>query len=104
MISLRTVPLLLAGALVACDDDPVDPMIPDPTTFEVRIENVSTVYPHSSDGGVAPMVLAPGVSAVADRGGILFTSGAADRGQGLEALAEDGNPSGLAGDEGSGEG
>ena len=45
----------------------------------------------------APGILAPGVFAVHRETGLLFTSGMSDRGEGLEALAEDGNPSGLAG-------
>ena len=42
-------------------------------------------------------ILAPGVFAVHQEAGVLFTSGSPDRGEGLEALAEDGNPRGLAG-------
>ncbi|MCY3868576.1 MAG: spondin domain-containing protein [Gemmatimonadetes bacterium] len=42
-------------------------------------------------------ILAPGVFALHQEAGVLFTSGSPDRGEGLEALAEDGNPSGLAG-------
>lgn len=38
---------------------------------------------------------APGVWAVHSPGNLLFTDGTADLGQGLEALAEDGDPSGL---------
>jgi outer membrane murein-binding lipoprotein Lpp len=51
-------------------------------TFTVRIENLSTL-------------LAPGVWAVHTEPGVLFTDGEADRGDGLEALAEDGSPSAL---------
>jgi len=51
-------------------------------TFTVRIENLS-------------VVLAPGVWAVHTEPGVLFTDGEADRGDGLEALAEDGSPSAL---------
>lgn len=54
--------------------------------FTARIENVS-------DGSV---VLAPGVWVVHADGSPLFENGMADRGDGLEALAEDGDPSGLA--------
>ncbi len=50
----------------------------------------------SSNTGVVG-ILAPGVFAVHQEAGVLFTSGSPDRGEGLEALAEDGNPSGLAG-------
>jgi pentapeptide MXKDX repeat protein len=51
-------------------------------TFTVRIENLS-------------VLLAPGVWAVHSEPGVLFTEGEADRGDGLEALAEDGSPSTL---------
>lgn len=56
-------------------------------------------------GGLAEMlsihtgvtgILAPGVCALHRESGVLFTSGLPDRGEGLEALAEDGNPGGLA--------
>ena len=39
--------------------------------------------------------IAPGVYAVHTESSVLFGAGAADRGEGLEALAEDGDPSGL---------
>ncbi len=42
-----------------------------------------------------PVILAPGVWAVHTEDAPLFTSGQPDRGEGLEALAEDGNPSDL---------
>lgn len=41
--------------------------------------------------------IAPGVFAVHTGSSVLFAAGSADRGEGLEALAEDGDPSGLAG-------
>lgn len=41
--------------------------------------------------------IAPGVYAVHTGSSVLFSAGALDRGEGLEALAEDGDPSGLAG-------
>ena len=40
--------------------------------------------------------IAPGVYAVHSGSSVLFASGSGDRGEGLEALAEDGDPSGLA--------
>ena len=45
----------------------------------------------------APGILAPGVFALHQETGVLFTSGSPDRGEGLEALAEDGMPGALAG-------
>lgn len=68
-----------------------------PQEFRVRIENISnenTLKP--SNGAKAPAAVAPGVWAVHQKTDLLFTSGKPDRGKGLEALAEDGNPSGLA--------
>lgn len=64
----------------------------------VRIENVSTgttLMP--SDGSNQPVPLSPGVWTVHTEAAPLFTSGAADRGEGLEAIAEDGNPGMLSG-------
>lgn len=55
-----------------------------PQAFKVAIENVTTEE--------APYHLAPGVFVVHSGGEPLFTEGEADRGEGLEALAEDGNP------------
>ncbi len=68
-----------------------------PQEFKVRIENVSkedTLKP--STGAKAPAAVAPGVWAVHRKTELLFRPGQPDRGKGLEALAEDGNPAGLA--------
>jgi hypothetical protein len=54
--------------------------------FTVSIANISEASP-----------LAPGVYAVGGGSAALFDNGQLDRGEGLEALAEDGNPAGLAG-------
>lgn len=43
-----------------------------------------------------PVILAPGAWAVHRHGNALYQNGAPDRGEGLENLAEDGDPSGLA--------
>ncbi len=64
----------------------------EPVTFYVMIENVS--MDDATAGGATP--LAPGVWAVHTGADPLFTVGAPDRGEGMEALAEDGDPSGLA--------
>ena len=72
------------------------PMLP--VSFTIRIENVSTgttLMP--SDGSQQAVPLSPGVWAVHNSRGPLFTVGAVDRGDGLEAISEDGDPSGLAG-------
>ena len=65
-------------------------MMEDAVTFLVRIENVS-------DSADVPMLFAPGVWVLHSEAGPLFTSGEADGGYGLEALAEDGDPSQLLG-------
>lgn len=65
--------------------------------FTVRVENVSTPMTLTlSNGETAPAPTAPLLWTVTDAGNPLFTEGKADRGQGLEQLAEDGNPGVLA--------
>ncbi len=76
--------------------DPIDQIVTVTVTpgpdgrFTIAIANVS-------DGSMYATPLAPGVFAVHRDGMPLFTEGEPDRGLGLEALAEDGDPSGLAG-------
>ncbi|NIN73060.1 MAG: hypothetical protein GTO46_14255 [Gemmatimonadetes bacterium] len=66
------------------------------TSFTVRIENVSTnTTLMTSDAGTQAVPLAPGVWVVHGGDAPLFTVGQADYGDGLEALAEDGDPSTL---------
>ena len=68
------------------------------TRFTVRVENISRgEVLQLSNGKSAPFVSAP-VLWVIGRGSDnpIFTGGAPDRGEGLEALAETGNPSALA--------
>lgn len=65
-----------------------------PTRFTLRIENVSTGSTlATSDGNMQAVPLAPGVWVVHSDDSPLFMSGQPDMGQGLEALAEDGDPS-----------
>ena len=67
------------------------------TEFTVRIENVSTTTTlQTSNGGSQAVPMAPGVWVVHSDAGPLFMSGEMDYGDGLEALAEDGDPSTLA--------
>jgi hypothetical protein len=66
------------------------------TDFTVRIENVSTSTTlMTSDAGTQAVPLAPGVWVVHSGDASLFTAGQPDYGDGLEALAEDGDPSAL---------
>lgn len=65
--------------------------------FTLRIENVSTASTLStSDGGMHPVPLSPGVFVVHTSAAPLFQSGRTDSGMGLEAIAEDGDPAELA--------
>ena len=66
-------------------------------TFTIRVENVSTPKTLKlSNGTTAPAPTAPLLWTITDEGNPLFTAGTPDRGQGLERLAEDGNPGVLA--------
>jgi len=65
--------------------------------FTIRVENVSTASTLKlSNGQTAPAPTAPLIWTITDAGNPLFTAGKIDRGQGLERLAEDGNPGVLA--------
>ena len=61
--------------------------------FTIRVENVSTLQTLTlSNGTTAPAPSAPILWTISKTGNPPFTVGRPDRGQGLEALAEDGNP------------
>ncbi len=86
LIFSSAVVLLPAETALAHEgDDKMD----EGVAFLVRIENVS------ADSGL-PTPLAPGVWVLHSEPGPLFIEGEADKGYGLEALAEDGDPSALA--------
>ncbi len=64
----------------------------DATTFRVRIENVSDASTlTSSDAMTRPVPLAPGIWVVHSGDDPLFTVGEDERGEGLAAIAEDGD-------------
>lgn len=64
------------------------------TEFSISIEDLVTGSLSTSQGEkVAP--ISPGVYVIHSADNPLFTEGEADRGQGVEAIAEDGNPSAL---------
>lgn len=66
------------------------------TDFTVRIENVSTTESlELSTGETAPAPTAPVLWVIHTGESPLFTKGERDRGEGLEALAEDGSPAAL---------
>ena len=83
--SARTTSVPVAGL---SESRPKPPEMMDevmgPQAFKVAIENVTSEE--------APYHLAPGVFVLHSDGEPLFTEGEADRGEGLEPLAEDGNP------------
>jgi hypothetical protein len=69
----------------------------DATTFIIRVENISKGEALAlSNGGTAPFVSAPVLWAVhTGAGNPIFTRGRPESGNGLERLAETGNPGGL---------
>ena len=67
------------------------------TLFTVRVENVSAVdILKLSNGKTSSVAVAPVLYVIHSTRAPLFTSGKPDRGQGLQALAEDGPPGPLA--------
>lgn len=65
--------------------------------FTLTIENIAAgTALATSTGSNPPVLLAPGVWAVGNGTDVLFSSGTTDSNQGLEELAEDGNPAVLA--------
>jgi hypothetical protein len=68
-----------------------------PTKFYVRIENISTKDQFTASNGTQwTLDFSPGVWLIHDAQDPLFAAGQKDRGQGLEAIAEDGDPKMLA--------
>jgi hypothetical protein len=72
------------------------------TTFQVRVENVSTdttletTLPEDDEGSAQPIPLSPGAYAVHQQGAPIFTNDEPERDNGLEEVAEDGDPTRLA--------
>ena len=68
-----------------------------PTKFTVRIENITKPDAFTASTGVKwSLGFSPGVVVVHNDKGPIFTAGKMDRGQGLEAQSEDGDPGMLA--------
>jgi Spondin_N len=68
-----------------------------PTKFTVRIENITKPDALTASNGVKwSLAFSPGVAVVHSEKAPVFTSGKKDRGKGLEAQSEDGNPEMLA--------
>ena len=69
----------------------------NPTKFTVRIENITRPDSFTASNGVKwSLAFSPGLAVVHADKAPIFTSGKRDRGQGLEAQSEDGDPSMLA--------
>ena len=68
-----------------------------PTKFTVRVENITKADAFTASNGMKwSLAFSPGTAIVHTGSAPIFTSGKKDRGQGLEAQSEDGNPSMLA--------
>ncbi len=88
MQALRIVPALGVLAFLGCSEGIYGPPLTSADTFMLRIESLEP-------GGFAS-AFASGVWVVHSDADPFFTEGAPDRGEGLEALAEDGDPTALA--------
>lgn len=68
-----------------------------PTKFTIRIENTTKPDAFTASNGVKwSLAFSPGIAVIHTESAPAFTSGQKDRGKGLEAQAEDGDPSKLA--------
>jgi hypothetical protein len=68
-----------------------------PTKFTIRVENITKPDAFTTSNGMKwPLAFSPGVAVVHTDKAPIFTSGEKDRGKGLEAQSEDGDPSMLA--------
>ena len=95
---MRRLPLLLSAALALAVIGCVSPSKSMGDMMEMKGKALRVTIENISGDGSMATPLAPGVWAVVASGAAnpLFTDGAADAGLGLEALAEDGDPSTLA--------
>ena len=88
-----TAGLILGLSAVASADDSMDKR----TKFTVRIENITKPDAFTASNGVKwSLAFSPGLAVVHTAKAPIFTAGKKDRGKGLEAQSEDGDPSMLA--------
>ena len=93
----RSIALLLGAAVLAPAAARAQYAAAREVQFTIRVENVSTPATLKlSNGQTAPAPTAPILWTITDEGNPLFAPGKPDGGQGLERLAEDGNPGVLA--------
>jgi len=82
--------ILTAAGIPSADTD-------QPTKFTIRIENITKPDAFTASNGVKwSLAFSPGTAIVHTVKAPVFTAGKKDRGKGLEAQAEDGDPSMLA--------
>ena len=94
-----TAGLILSVAGIASGQDS------KPTKFTVRIENITKPDAFTASNGVKwSLAYSPGLAVVHTDKAPIFTAGKKDRGQGLEAQSEDGDPGMLAKSLGGGKG
>lgn len=81
--------LSMAGLAMANGDTP--------TKFTIKVENITKPDAFTASNGAKwSLAFSPGTALVHTNNAPIFTGGQKDRGQGLEAQSEDGNPSKLA--------
>lgn len=81
---------LTAAGIASADSDQL-------TKFTIRIENISKADAFTASNGVKwSLAFSPGTAIVHTESAPVFSAGKKDRGKGLEAQAEDGDPSMLA--------
>ncbi len=90
LLALSAGLILTAAGMAAADSD-------QPIKFTIRIENISKPDGFTASNGVKwTLAFSPGTAIVHTESAPVFTAGKKDRGKGLEAQAEDGDPAMLA--------
>ena len=90
LLAVSTAVILSAAAIATANGD-------QPISFTVRIENITKLDAFTASNGVKwSLAFSPGTAIVHTVKAPVFTAGKKDRGKGLEAQAEDGDPSMLA--------
>lgn len=88
---------MMKGEIMKGDVMKGEAMKGEMTRFTIRIDNMSSPEGiKASDGTKWPFALSPGLCIVHTNNAPVFSSGKKDRGNGLEAQAEEGNPARLA--------
>src|SRR6266540_4134334 len=90
--------LNIAGAVILCAATGIASGNGDmPSKFMIRVENTTKPDAFTASNGLKwSLAFSPGVAVIHTDKAPIFTSGKKDRGKGLEAQSEDGDPSILA--------